>query len=139
MWVGRDGTRGPIRYFDVTEELEQAAANPIPWSPSALREALLDTLKHHLVSDVPVGRIPVRRSGFGHDHRPNLGIAADALRSVTLAFDEYNGTEFDEAALAEISPATTKRRTKRNVSKAPTSMKNINGCAPLWTSPRSTV
>jgi len=101
MWVGSDGTRGPIRYFDVTEELEQAAANPIPWSPSALREALLDTLKHHLVSDVPVGAF----LSAGLDSATIIALTSelqpDALRSVTLAFDEYNGTEFDEAALAE--------------------------------------
>lgn len=101
MWVGRDGTRGPIRYFDVTEELEQAAADPIPWSPSALREALLDTLKHHLISDVPVGAF----LSAGLDSATIIALTSelqpDALRSVTLAFDEYNGTEFDEAALAE--------------------------------------
>jgi asparagine synthase (glutamine-hydrolysing) len=101
MWIDRDGTRDPIRYFDVTQELERAAANPIPWSPTVLREALLDTLKHHLVSDVPVGAF----LSAGLDSATIVALTSelqpDALRSVTLAFDEYNGTEFDEAALAE--------------------------------------
>lgn len=101
MWIGRDGTHGPVRYFDVTQELERAAANPIAWSPSVLREALLDTLRHHLVSDVPVGAF----LSAGLDSATIVALTSelqpDALRSVTLAFDEYNGTEFDEAPLAE--------------------------------------
>lgn len=101
MWIGRDGSREPVRYFDVTQELELAAADPMPWSPLALREALLDTLKHHLVSDVPVGAF----LSAGLDSATIVALTSelqpDALRSVTLAFDEYNDTEFDEAALAE--------------------------------------
>lgn len=101
MWIDEKGARQPVRYFDVTRELERAAANPVSWSPQELREALLDTLKHHLVADVPVGAF----LSAGLDSATIVGLTselqADALRSVTLAFDEFDGTQFDEAALAE--------------------------------------
>ena len=42
------------RYFDVTDVLQAAADSPSDWTSAELRDALLDTLKHHLVADVPV-------------------------------------------------------------------------------------
>ena len=101
MWIDARGARSPTRYFDVTEALEIAADAPVSWTRDDLREALLDTLRHHLVADVPVGAF----LSAGLDSATIVGltseIQADALRSVTLAFDEFDGTRFDEAALAE--------------------------------------
>lgn len=101
MWIDGNGARRPARYFDVTEELERGAADPKPWDPETLRDALLDTLKHHLVADVPVGAF----LSAGLDSATIVALTAelqsDALRSVTLGFDEFDGTQFDEAALAE--------------------------------------
>ena len=42
-----------------------------------------------------------QRARFGDHRRLTSEIQDDALRSVTLAFDEFDGTQFDEAALAE--------------------------------------
>jgi len=101
MWVDANGAHAPLRYFDVTQELERAAQAPEEWSPQTLRAALLDTLKHHLVADVPVGAF----LSAGLDSATIVALTAelqpDALRSVTLAFEEFDDTEFDEAALAE--------------------------------------
>jgi asparagine synthase (glutamine-hydrolysing) len=101
MWVDDSGVQRTSRYFDVTQELEQAAEHPEPWDRDSLREALLDTLKHHLVADVPVGAF----LSAGLDSATIVALTAelqsDALRSVTLGFDEFDGTQFDEAALAE--------------------------------------
>lgn len=101
MWIDQTGARTPVQYFDVTRELEQAAAHPEPWTPQDLRDALLDTLQHHLVADVPVGAF----LSAGLDSATIVALTAelqsDSLRSVTLAFDEFDGTQFDEAALAE--------------------------------------
>lgn len=101
MWVDENGARPPTRYFDVTEELEHGAANPASWDREVLRDALLDTLKHHLVADVPVGAF----LSAGLDSATIVALTAElqsvALRSVTLGFDEFDGTQFDEAALAE--------------------------------------
>lgn len=101
MWIDEKGVRRPDCYFDVTQELERASEQPEPWSRDALRDALLDTLKHHLVADVPVGAF----LSAGLDSATIVALTAelqsDALRSVTLGFDEFDGTQFDEAALAE--------------------------------------
>ncbi|MGB0629695.1 MAG: asparagine synthase (glutamine-hydrolyzing) [Alphaproteobacteria bacterium] len=115
MWIDDKGARTPARYFDVTDALEKAAGTPVTWTGDDLREALLDTLRHHLVADVPVGAF----LSAGLDSATIVGltseIQADALRSVTLAFDEFDGTRFDEAALAEKIAAhyDTAHRTQR--------------------------
>ena len=115
MWVDANGAHAPLRYFDVTQELERAAEAPEEWSPQALRDALLDTLQHHLVADVPVGAF----LSAGLDSATIVALTAelqpDALRSVTLAFEEFDDTEFDEAALAEKIAAhyDTAHRTQR--------------------------
>lgn len=115
MWIDAQGPRSPVRYFDVTATLEEASADPQPWSRDALREALLDTLRHHLVADVPVGAF----LSAGLDSATIVALAselqADALRSVTMGFDEFDGTEFDEAALAESIAAhyDTQHQTQR--------------------------
>lgn len=101
MWIDAQGPRSPERFFDVTQTLEAATANPQPWSREALREALLDTLRHHLVADVPVGAF----LSAGLDSTTLVALASElqagALRSVTMGFDEFDGTSYDEAALAE--------------------------------------
>ena len=101
MWIDGNGRQAPSRFFDVTDTLEGATDHPAAWTGEELREVLLDTLKHHLVADVPVGAF----LSAGLDSATIVGltseIQADALRSVTLAFDEFDGTQFDEAALAE--------------------------------------
>ena len=101
MWIDHRGAQPQTRYFDVTQELAAAAERPEPWTRENLRDALLDTLQHHLVADVPVGAF----LSAGLDSATIVALTAelqsDALRSVTLGFDEFDGTQFDEAALAE--------------------------------------
>lgn len=115
MWVDTNGARAPRRYFDVTQTLVEAAEAPEKFSPENLRDALLDTLQHHLVADVPVGAF----LSAGLDSATIVALTAelqpDALRSVTLAFEEFDNTEFDEAALAEKIAAQydTAHRTQR--------------------------
>jgi asparagine synthase (glutamine-hydrolysing) len=65
-----------------------------------LREVLSDSVRHHLVADVPVGVF----LSAGIDSNVIAALAArhtDRLCTVTLAFDEYAGTPDDEAPLAE--------------------------------------
>jgi asparagine synthase (glutamine-hydrolysing) len=115
MWVDGSGSRAPQRYFDVTETLERAAEAPENWTRESLREALLDTLQHHLVADVPVGAF----LSAGLDSATIVALASElqegAVRSVTMAFDEFDGTQSDEAALAETVAALyrTEHRTQR--------------------------
>lgn len=67
----------------------------------SLREALLDSVRHHLLADVPVGFF----LSAGVDSGTLLSLASECvpprgLRAVTLAFDEYTGTARDEAPAA---------------------------------------
>jgi asparagine synthase (glutamine-hydrolysing) len=71
-----------------------------PLRPGELRNQLCDSVSHHLVSDVPVGVF----LSAGIDSNVIAALASELspnLRSITLAFDEYAGTDDDEAPLAE--------------------------------------
>jgi asparagine synthase (glutamine-hydrolysing) len=72
----------------------------LPLHPDELRSLLRDSVSHHLVSDVPVGVF----LSAGVDSNAVAALASEfrpKLQAVTLAFDEYAGTENDEAPLAE--------------------------------------
>jgi asparagine synthase (glutamine-hydrolysing) len=106
LTVSAEGFR-LARYFDVSGALAAAADRPAPAGPEArralLREALLDSVRHHLVADVPVGIF----LSAGLDSTVLLALAAElagpALHSVTLGFPECRGGEADETGLAEDS------------------------------------
>ena len=96
MWVDGRGARPPACWFDVGAELARAAEAPAAWTREALRDAVSDTVRHHLVADVPVG-------GFlsaGLDSATVVAhaahLASGALRSLTLVFDAFEGGRFDE-------------------------------------------
>ncbi|MFM7008638.1 MAG: asparagine synthase (glutamine-hydrolyzing) [Betaproteobacteria bacterium] len=65
-----------------------------------LQEGLLDSVKHHLVADVPIGLF----LSSGVDSLALLGLMKDAgqreVRTITLAFNEYSNTPADEAPIA---------------------------------------
>jgi asparagine synthase (glutamine-hydrolysing) len=63
-------------------------------SDEELRELLLDSVRHHMVSDVPVGIF----LSAGIDSNVIAALAAELgtkLRTITVAFDEYAGTIHD--------------------------------------------
>ena len=65
-----------------------------------LRTALQETVRYHLVADVPVGVF----LSSGLDSTTIAALAAEQggdLRTVTLGFEEYKGTAEDEVPLAE--------------------------------------
>ena len=66
----------------------------------AVRAAVLDSVRHHLVADVPVGAF----LSAGIDSGALAGLMRDGgqehVQTVTLAFEEYRGTADDEAPLA---------------------------------------
>lgn len=101
MLLDKYGKRQTVEFCSV---LQLLAGNPpegilIPQF-STLREALLDTVSHHLIADVPVGLF----LSAGIDSATLLGLAseyASNLRTVTLGFNEFRGTPEDETILAE--------------------------------------
>src|SRR5688572_13892286 len=66
-----------------------------------MREALLDSVRHHLVADVPVGAF----LSAGIDSGALVGLMRDSsgqeMQTVTLTFEEFRGHLEDEAPLAE--------------------------------------
>ena len=80
------------------------------------REALLDSVRHHLVADVPVGAF----LSSGIDSGALVGLMRDAgqqdIQTVTLAFEEFRGRSEDEAPIAaEIAAQYGTRHTTRVV------------------------
>lgn len=65
-----------------------------------LKSAVLDSVRHHLVADVPVGLF----LSSGVDSMTIAALASELgarLQTMTLAFDEYKNTTADEAPIAE--------------------------------------
>jgi len=93
----------PRRYFDLREEI-LAAEQSAPPSRDSIEEALAaveDSVRQHMVADVPVGAF----LSAGRDSTLIATLAArhagGPLRTLTLGFDEYRGTPNDEVPVAE--------------------------------------
>ena len=105
LWINELGPSEPKCYASIAETFRNAASNPRKLDKikiqETVRESLLDSVKHHLVADVPVGVF----LSAGVDSGSLVGLMKDAgqedIRSVTLAFEEFRGQEEDEAPLAE--------------------------------------
>ncbi len=100
LWVDTSGRGAPHKWFDLTKELSEV--DPVPYDAEALRAALVDSMQHHLVADVPVGVF----LSAGLDSASLVALASEAqgtsLRTVTLGFQQFRGSENDEAPLAEV-------------------------------------
>jgi asparagine synthase (glutamine-hydrolysing) len=85
----------------MAEEWRRATLSPIDPAEGAeiVRRAVVDSIRHHLVSDVPVGAF----LSAGKDSTTIAAIARElgfSLRAVTLGFDEYRGKANDEVPAA---------------------------------------
>jgi asparagine synthase (glutamine-hydrolysing) len=103
--VDRQGSQAPQRYFSIAEICAQSDGGRTRKlgareTQERVREALLDSVRAHLVSDVPVGAF----LSAGIDSGALVGLMRDAgqdgIITVTLAFDEFEGRHDDEAPLA---------------------------------------
>jgi asparagine synthase (glutamine-hydrolysing) len=105
MWVDEVGPSDPRRYFSLARVCREAEAHPVRLDEAELRrfarEALLDSVRHHLTADVPVGAF----LSAGIDSGSLVGLMRDAgqtdIQTVTLTFSEFVGKPGDEAPLAE--------------------------------------
>jgi asparagine synthase (glutamine-hydrolysing) len=108
--VDRIGAREPRRYHSIAQvycDAETKARGPLLSAADRarmadeMRHALLDSVRAHLVADVPVG---VFLSG-GIDSGALVGLMRDAgqhdIEAVTLAFGEFTGLPEDEVPLAD--------------------------------------
>jgi len=111
MEIGQNGNRRTERFFDTSAVLAESPAN----GDVDLRAALLDSVRHHFVADVPVGVF----LSAGLDSTSIMALAAECqgegLKSVTLGFDEFDGDARDEVRLAEAVATTygTDQHTER--------------------------
>ena len=83
----------------MTVETLYENCKPRELSADELEEALLESVRYHLVADVPVGIL----LSAGIDSNVIAALAAklgQRLTAVTLAFEEYRGTPQDETVLA---------------------------------------
>jgi asparagine synthase (glutamine-hydrolysing) len=91
-------------FCQISDELSAANGSRVRGDPREIREslraALLDSVRHHLIADVPVGVF----LSSGLDSTTIAALASeigDGIKTVTLGFDEFVGTENDETPLAE--------------------------------------
>ena len=104
MVITSAGSSEPKSYFSIAAVLREAAHSR-PRSDAErqelIRHGVAESVRYHLVSDVPVGAF----LSSGRDSSTVVALAAECgppLRTVTLRFEEYIGTERDEAPLAEV-------------------------------------
>jgi len=101
LWVDQAGARNPHKYFNIAEELGQAADTKVTGSAAEiLHEALRDSVKQHLIADVPVGVF----LSSGLDSATLTALASEditQLQAITLGFEEYRNSPNDEVPLAQ--------------------------------------
>jgi asparagine synthase (glutamine-hydrolysing) len=120
LWVDRVGSRETKYYFSIADTYCTAEARSSPANDEdlnlAARQALRDSVRHHLVADVPVGAF----LSSGIDSGALVGLMRDVgqrdIQTVTLAFEEFRGRQDDEAPIAaEIATQYGTRHTTRFV------------------------
>ena len=102
--VDDSGPHAPRSFYSIPKVLtaaeHAAAARPPGDIFAAAREALLDSVRHHLVADVPVGAF----LSAGVDSGSLVGLMRDAgqsdIQTVTLTYSEFSGAASDEGPLA---------------------------------------
>jgi len=102
VWIEQGKSRREARFCSVPGIFAESAAhtNGNGSRKDAIRDALRDSVRRHLIADVPVGVF----LSSGLDSTIVAALAAEeggSLKTVTLGFDEYKGTRNDEAPLAE--------------------------------------
>jgi asparagine synthase (glutamine-hydrolysing) len=118
QWVDAAGPREPRLFASLATVLAEGALRPIPQSeaPALVRAAVLDSVRAHLLADVEVGAF----LSAGVDSGALLGLMRDAgqqIRAITLAFDEFRGTEEDESVFAaRVAERYAMRHSVRRVS-----------------------
>lgn len=106
LWIEQDGKQSLRRYSSIPDILAEAKEKSIEIDRAEmqeiLRDILLDSIRHHLIADVPVGVF----LSSGLDSTTMAAIAAETitgeLHTITLGFKEYRGTKDDEVPLAEL-------------------------------------
>jgi len=122
LTIDATGPQAPKRYYDVAEALAARAGGASHDDAGARRllsDAVRDSVRHHLVADVPMAVF----LSAGLDSGALLGTMAalgtQSVSAVTLAFAEFKGLAVDEAPLAaEVAQCYGARHIVRTVDRA---------------------
>jgi asparagine synthase (glutamine-hydrolysing) len=102
QWVDAAGPREPKSFANLAMLLAAKGQGPVGDPADLVRTAVSDSVRAHLLADVEVGAF----LSAGIDSGALLGLMRDAgqreIRAITLAFEEFCGTEEDEAPLAAL-------------------------------------
>lgn len=106
MHVTAAGCGAVRNYWSLRDVIASAEALSRTVSPGdedeIVRNALTDSVRAHMVADVPVGAF----LSAGLDSSTVVGLArelsSNAIKTVTLAFDEFKDSELDEAPIASL-------------------------------------
>jgi asparagine synthase (glutamine-hydrolysing) len=120
LWVDRIGTRESKAYFSIGETYcEAEVAKPPAGSEQlrgAVRDALLDSVRQHLVADVPVGAFLSSGIDSGSIVALMRDVGQQDIQTITLAFEEFRSSREDEAPIAmEVAAQYGTRHTTRVV------------------------
>ena len=102
QYADEAGPREPRPYASIAQVFATGCINQAPKSEVSkrVRAATLESVSAHLLADVEVGVF----LSAGVDSGALLGLMRDAgqqkIRAITLAFEEFRGTQEDEAPLA---------------------------------------
>jgi asparagine synthase (glutamine-hydrolysing) len=104
--IDQHGPGTPVQYYSIATTYGETQDSLLSRSTkdeviTVVREAVLDSVRHHLVADVPVGAF----LSAGVDSGALVGMMREAgqqdIQTVTLAFEEFRGSTDDEAPEAE--------------------------------------
>src|SRR5438034_1847334 len=109
LLVPEKGVRAPLRYFSVREEIQRAESDGQRMAAGEIQALvsgeLQDSVKHHLVSDVPVGLFLSAGIDSSALAAITSGLLPGRLHAVTLGFREYVGSGRDETVWASKTAA----------------------------------
>ena len=105
-YVDHNGPSEPKPYFSIAATLrdavEQARKVSDDERQAAVHDAVLESVRYHMVADVPVGAF----LSAGIDSAAVVALARETgatdLETMTLRFEEYRGRDNDEAPLASL-------------------------------------
>ncbi len=101
LWVDARGAQEPEPFTDITDIFVHPVQTfNVDKKQEQLRKGLSDSVRHHLIADVPVGLF----LSSGIDSATLTALATEfenRIITVTLGFDEYQGSHDDETLLAK--------------------------------------
>lgn len=121
LTIDATGPGIPQRYYDVAAAFsERATSAAVPEDSRArIAEAVRDSVRHHLVADVPVAVFLSAGIDSGTLLGTMAGLGVRDITAVTLGFREFEGMALDEAPLAaEVAGRYGARHIVRTVDRA---------------------